>query len=62
MCMLKRFALLLAMLLALGAAACAEGDVGALSWLDDPGVRIGVDQGSAAEGIARGQFPRARIE
>ena len=60
--MLKRFALLLAMLLALGAAACAEGDVGALSWLDDPGVRIGVDQGSAAEGIARGQFPRARIE
>ncbi len=60
--MLKRFVLLLATLLAVGMLAWAEGEAGTLSWLDDPGVRIGVDQGSAAEGIARRQFPRARIE
>ena len=58
--MKKYMSLVLAMLM-LGGAALAEGEINSKAMLNEPGRRIGVSQGSAAEDAVASEFPEASI-
>ena len=61
--LLKRAVLLLLVLLVLGLAgtlsACGAREIGSVSQLNSAGMKVGVDQGSAAEGAVRDLLPEA---
>lgn len=57
----KRILAWLFALLLLGSAAMAEGDIDAKAMLNEPGRKIGISQGSAAEEAVASEFPEATI-
>ena len=57
----RLFILLTALLMLLTAGACAETEITTLSQLNEPGMIIGLSQGSAADLIVREQLPNATI-
>ena len=57
----RLFILLTALLMLLTAGVCAETEITTVTQLNEPGMVIGISQGSAADLIVREQLPEATI-